>query len=206
MKTFSYPLSLHNYLKNIPPPGTGRFPLSKEEVTTDGEGDDAYTSAIVALELEGGLPQPPSNIDETETSEPARSATANENVVAPNFNDVLPPNARAGPRMMHLLWVLSAHLGWTVDDNQGTASVYVDRRILIGAQWLSISLTAAPSFWTLFARYAKWIPTQPIDYPLEALPFDVETKMRCCFLFESCSSDRSYRYALTLVLSFPSGF
>jgi hypothetical protein len=179
MPALSYPLSLHNYLKNIPPPGTGRFPLSKEEVTTHGESDDAYTSAIAVLEFEGGVgPQPPSNMDGTETSEPARSATANENVVAPNFNNVLPPNARVGPRMMNAVWVLSAHLGWTVDDNQGAASVYVDRRILIGAQWLSISLMAAPLFWTLFARYAKWIPTQPIDYPLEALPFVAETKMR----------------------------
>jgi hypothetical protein len=35
----------------------------------------------------------------------------------------------------------------------------------------------APLFWTLIARLAIWVPTTPVDYKLEALPYIVENEM-----------------------------
>lgn len=159
----TYPLSLRNYLQNVPPPGSGRFALCE---VVDKE-DQTLTVQEVTLttyenDREFGI----------RTPQPQRSDIRVQH--AGPFNIARPP----GPRLLTLLWVFSSHMGWTVDDNQGTASVYVDRRILIGAQWLSISLMAAPLFWTLVARSARWIPTTPVDYPLEALPFHVETELR----------------------------
>jgi hypothetical protein len=181
-----HPLSLRNYLRNIPPPGAGRFPLSTE-VGMDEEEETGITPKIEELFVEDEATEESSSsfasTDEANPNNDDQQERLDQNneidFQAPVLiNDHLPPVNARGPRILNLLWVLSANLGWTVDDNQGAASVYVDRRILIGAQWLSISLMVAPLFWTLFARYAQWIPTTPVDYPLEALPYNVETELR----------------------------
>lgn len=39
-------------------------------------------------------------------------------------------------------------------------------------------LMIAPLLLTLTARYAQWIPTQPVDYNLEGLPFPLHNEMR----------------------------
>ena len=165
-----YPLSLRNFIRNVPPPGSGRFALCEVVKTENG----GFVVQEVYL---------PSVHNTSDDAERLRSAPSHRSSVQPlhvaGVHMVRPP----GPRILNLLWILSAHMGWTVDDNQGAASVYVDRRILIGAQWLSISLMAAPLFWTLIARSARWIPATPVDYPLEALPFHVETELR--YLSES---------------------
>jgi hypothetical protein len=165
----TYPLSLRNFIWNVPPPGSGRFSLCEVVATESGRG---LVQEVVL----------PNNPDSTQGGEILQSSSRRSDVHsfhAAGRHAIRPP----GPRILHLLWILSAHMGWTVDDNQGAASVYVDRRILIGAQWLSISLMAAPLFWTLIARFARWIPATPVDYPLEALPFHVETELR--YLSES---------------------
>ena len=182
-----HPISLHNYLRNIPPPGTGRYALSAEAPVGvwEEEEDVEIETRIEELLVEDKMvDQSLSQSDsETQPNHDGQQGNLNQNnfigVHGPglNNNHLRAPNAR-GPRLLNLLWVLSAHLGWTVDENHGTSSVYVDRRILIAAQWLSISLMVSPLFWTLFARYAQWVPTKPVDYTLSALPFTTETEMR----------------------------
>ena len=68
-----------------------------------------------------------------------------------------------GPRVVNLLWFVSAHFGWTVDDTQGAGSVLVDRKILIASQWVSNSLIAMPLLWTLLSHYVKQIAPRPIE-------------------------------------------
>ena len=182
----TYPLSLHNYLHNIPSPGMGRYPLSTETTVSPEESEEgsvALPTRISPLLFDSGVQRYEERNDgiSNPNDDLGRFINAHQNDGNVNHhqNHLPPPiHGGRGPRALNLLWVVSANLGWTVDDNQGASSVYVDRRILIGAQWLSISLMVAPLFWTLFARYAKWIPTTPVDYPLQGLPFDVETEMR----------------------------
>jgi len=84
-----------------------------------------------------------------------------------------------GPRLFNMLWSISAHLGWSVDDpGQTAASVVVDRRLLIGLQWLSVTLMAAPLVCTLVARCVYWIPCKPVDYRLEDLPYPLTSELR----------------------------
>ncbi len=169
-----YPQSLRAFIQNIPAPGSGRFPLSISVEREDGSVQIQETmfhdEDNVVLSNDSGTLEYQDHI--------TAQISARHHDFQNQFNLAVLHQPRPGPRILNLLWVLSAHLGWTVDDNQGAASVYVDRRILIGAQWLSISLMAAPLFWTLLARYARWIPATPVDYPLQALPFHVETELR----------------------------
>ena len=165
----TFPLSLRNFIRNVPPPGSGRFALCEIVQTENGR---CFVQEVF-------LPAGHETSDGERLHPPPSHRSRVQPIHVAGVHVVRPP----GPRILNLLWILSAHMGWTVDDNQGTASVYVDRRILIGAQWLSISLMAAPLFWTLLARSVRWIPATPIDYPLEALPFHVETELR--YLSES---------------------
>jgi hypothetical protein len=196
--------SLQNYLSNTPPPGMGRVPLCNvvEDAGSSihgNTGDRMMTGQIVELAIETDTESPTETAGDRsmnwDSSLVGQSLANNFHVGqphvidegVPNINnrnprqhdEELPAALRRRPLALNLLWILSAHLGWTVDDNQGPASVFVDRRILIGAQWFSISLMAAPLFLTLFARYALWIPARPVDYALQALPFDIDSEMRC---------------------------
>jgi hypothetical protein len=200
----TYSWSLQNYLFNTPPPGVGRFPLctviedegSRIQGNTDGR---MMAGQIVELAIETDTESSTemdsdrsmnwdlslvghsgANIFHVDHPHVMAEGVPNINNGNPRQHDEeLPAALRRGPLALNLLWILSAHLGWTVDDNQGPASVFVDRRILIGAQWFSISLMAGPLFLTLFARYALWIPARPVDYTLQALPFDIDNEMRC---------------------------
>jgi hypothetical protein len=171
-----YSFSLRNYLRNIPPPGAGRFPLSTE-VAMEATEDATHATRIKEFFLDD------EKIEGASESSTEENSSGQRDLPNPNNGIDFQPHHHAmhharGQRVHNLLWVLSTHLGWTPDDNQGAASVYVDRRILIGAQWFSISLMAAPLFWTLLARYTSWIPATPVDYPLRALPFSVESELR----------------------------
>ena len=179
--------SLLNYIFNIPAPGAGRFALCTCASHAPREDEVETTTSIEELFVENDFLEGTTSLSRGSDADPTdENDGAEEESVNGNMNNFradldnlhLPPIHARGPRFMNLLWVLSAHLGWTADDNQGAASVFVDRRILIGAQWLSISLMAAPLFWTLLARYEGWIPATPVDYPLQALPYTVENELR----------------------------
>ena len=203
--------SLQNYVQNVPPPGVGRFPLSAKESPEGG-----HRSELVSLHVR------PSN----DRLVPARGTTENGNDdelsrgpgEAPNravnvARQQQPPqnghqNGRPqpfvdanvrGPQVVNLLWLISAHFGWTVDNTQGAGSVLVDRRILIASQWISNSLMAMPLLWTLLARYVKWITPKPIDYHLEGLPYEVGNEMRFLTATE-CGSAACFVLALWLMM------
>ena len=188
----TYRISLNNYLMNIPAPGMGRFSLcTKQEDGSSGgagitsrENTASNDCQIVELLFETSSNEAirPNEVDERSVAGEADGTFGEQDNVPIGVrnNNVFHENLLApmrGPRALNLLWMMSAHFGWTVNDYDGS-SVFVDRRILIGSQWFSISLMTAPLFWTLFARYAQWIPAQPVDYTLEALPFDVDNEMR----------------------------
>ena len=149
-------LSLFNYLMNIPAPGMGRFPLCTKRSGDSETGRGEANARIDELIFETNSSRDSSRshapfdgdgrIDDTVDVPPTRENDAHNGNI-PRDNQMPPMR---GPRALNLLWIMSAHLGWTVDENDGS-SVFVDRRILIGAQWFSISLMTAPLFWTLFA-------------------------------------------------------
>ena len=103
---------------------------------------------------------------------------ANENLA--NLPGVNPPLMRGpGPRLLNLLWSVSAQLGWSVDDpGQTASSVVVNRKLLIGVQWLSLTLMAAPLVLTLGARSMYLVPCKPVDYYLEDLPYPLVSELR----------------------------
>ena len=89
-----------------------------------------------------------------------------------------------GPRLLNLLWAISAQLGWGIDDgSQAAHSVYVKRELLIALQWLSLTIMAAPLFWTLVVRAISWVPCKPVDYLVD-LPYRLtnnEMRYVCAF-------------------------
>ena len=100
-------------------------------------------------------------------------------VGANNMNGAPPLLRGPGPRLLNLLWAISAQLGWAVDDgSQAATLVYVKRELLIALQWLSLTLMAAPLFWTLVARAVHWIPCRPVEYLLEDIPYQLTSEMR----------------------------
>jgi hypothetical protein len=164
-----YPLSLQNFLRNIPPPGTGRFALSTGTGLATELSDSSLDIKELAIEVET-FP------NHRRSREPLEDEDREEHVGGILLN--LPAQRR--PHLLSLLLVLSNRLGLTTsdDDVRGAPSVHLERRILIGAHWLSISLMILPLFVTLSARYLKWIPIMPVDYHLESLPYVTENKMR----------------------------
>jgi hypothetical protein len=172
-KPLFYPLSLLSYLQNIPPPGAGRFPFSTGIAT------DAAESVSHIQELRVDVEE----FSDTSSVGSTRDRGRVEDQEQNDMNNILGGRANNDaaaprPRIVRYLWAMATYMGLTIEDNRGATSVYVDRRILIGAHWLSISLMTAPLFWTLIARLAMWVPTTPVDYKLEALPYIVETEMR----------------------------
>ena len=83
-----------------------------------------------------------------------------------------------GPRVINLLWLLSARLGWRVDDGRRPGAMFVNRGILIAAQWLANTLAALPLALSLTARFALLVPSVPLDYHLDGLPYTVRKRMR----------------------------
>lgn len=158
--------SLIIYSDGIPPPGVGQFPLSQRLDRSE----TRLSNPIAPLEIDDDE-QVVRTI--SQSPEQPRGST-----LASHQREPVGLVHDRGPQILRLLWVLGAQLGLAVIDSPDVASVFVDRTILIASQWVSISLMAAPLFWTLCARYARLIPTQPIDYSLEDLPFQISNKMR----------------------------
>jgi len=193
----SHYISLRNFIKNIPPPGNGRFALSASKFYKDKHEDfligtefgflDKRHSSVEELIFEEGIQmQGPVSVVESsdkhkliqQNSSSQNLGTANDNFglqEAANINNAMLPR---GPRVLNFLWMMSAQLGFVVENNHGATSVYVDRRIVIGAQWLSISLMISPLFLTTFARYIQLIPITPTTYKLEGLPYHIENRMK----------------------------
>jgi len=165
--TSSTTLSMHNYLKNIPPPGEGHFALSVWAVGDGNRGN--RTSQIVSMEFDTDLEDVVPGFAAREREDAARAQGGDVEAARPRRRGAAPPgNLRGGARFFHLLWVLGAQLGLAVNDSPENAStVFVDRRLLVACQWICISLMAVPHLLTLSGRWLRWIPARPIDYELE---------------------------------------
>jgi len=83
-----------------------------------------------------------------------------------------------GPRIINLLWLISSHLGWSVDDDRRPGAYHVERGILIATQYLSNTLMLLPLFLTLVARHLMFITPSPLEYHLEGLPYVEVKRMR----------------------------
>eukprot|EP00536_Pseudo-nitzschia_multiseries_P009518 jgi/Psemu1/288517/fgenesh1_pg.267_\ len=195
-----YPISVRNFIRNIPFPGNGRFALSagkcdgaqRENLLDSGEFWYLKTrhSEVRELIFEGktDFPSSSNKIRRDQKTEQRWSLQESFPPLGDGFglqdaagiNNAILPH---GPRILNILWMLSSQLGWTVDNNERTNSVYVDRRILIAAHWLSITLAFFPLLVTLLARYFQYIPATPTSYHLDGLPYNVDNKMR--FLTEN---------------------
>ena len=223
--------SMRRYLRNIPPMGMGRFPLSIDDGAVPGYDDkpskeeeknlelseereqnsvdnNSSTTSVLFLATSRLVPiSVPILQEETTLSRKSPIETSSstlqaetiyrtsqrpeevrpQGVVGNNANGnfanlpgVNPPLLRGpGPRLLNLLWSISAQLGWSVDDpGQTASSVVVNRKLLIGVQWLSLTLMAAPLVLTLGARSMYLVPCKPVDYYLEDLPYALVSELR----------------------------
>lgn len=214
-ESWNHVTSLSNYRQNIPPPGVGRFSLSNTKISEGSGPADSAHEELVALHMNvsDGIQSMAGRhgIDQIDwlVRGPGEHAADGEGAGRPhrpidtgNQNAGPPPFMGAqgnGPRVVNLLWLMSAHFGWAVDDTQGAASVLVDRKILIATQWVSNSLMTLPLLWTLLARYVKWITSKPINYYLEGLPHEVDNEMRYLTAAE-CGSAAVLVLALWLIM------
>ncbi|GKY98131.1 hypothetical protein MPSEU_000770900 [Mayamaea pseudoterrestris] len=151
--------SMHCYLHGIPPPGTGRYPLSRLS-------DDLGT--IVPLELTDR--EPPVLIQNAHESSDAAGDARNVRLPpAP----LIPFFARR--RVLRFLWSIASQIGSAIRDDANAAIAVIDRRVLIATQLISLAFTAAPLMCTLVSRYLSWMPAQPIQQELNELIFETTT-------------------------------
>ena len=188
----SHSISLRHFFKNIPANGSGRFAINTTECEVHSNEnfwflEEMFRGRVSEYSFEDKLHavhRSNSNKHEVDVHAPSRQIFSPEDVfsvrqVAAENNHGL---AR-GPRILNALWFFSSQLGWIVGNNRSTDSVYVERRILIAAQCLSLTLMLLPILSTLFARYFQLIPAIPTLYHLDGLPYETENKMR--FLTEA---------------------
>lgn len=203
---FHYISSMESYVRNVPSPGVGRFALS-DVVTTersDNDGADLVDGevrlhrALEPVEDEnaaGTDGAPEDNLDAARVAEAARADLAANNGGNGGNQEPMPPappqgnnpvgwpafghgNVAGGPRVLNLIWLISAQMGWSVDDSRTPGSIMVDRRIVIATQWLGNSFCAVPLILNLLLRFGMWVTPSPLDYHLDGLPFVVEKQMR----------------------------
>lgn len=163
--------SMSCFLLDIPPPGTGRFPLSCS---------DESSQVIVKLDLslDGGQNNVAGAAAETRQSTETETAQA-EPAVQIRANELPRQPARLPRRrFFQLLWILAAQMGFVLHDpaTSSSCSVLVDRRILIATHWICIVLMTGPLSTSLFLRSCKWIPTQPLQQELNDLFFIESTR------------------------------
>jgi hypothetical protein len=164
---------LDDFIRNMPPPGMGRFAFSEldndavrnnEQIVALALHFDGHESAHGAENVVNGTPH----------------AGGADPIDVANNQERLNPlllGAR-GPRLFNLFWLLSSHLGWSIQESQGGSPVMVERRVLIASQWVANSAMAMPVLYTLLARAVEWISPKPIEYHLEGFPYGLDNEMR----------------------------
>jgi hypothetical protein len=154
--------NLSTYVHGTPPPGVGRFALSKSvSATNDGP--------LTIVEMN------PHDVIEVHAACDAESSAVHRNRPR-HLPHRDPPVENRGLQFVQLLWSLGAQLGLAVRPDG--PPVFVDRKILIASQWMAISIMIGPLLVTLLTRCAFRIPSQPVDYNLDGFPFDLSSKMR----------------------------
>ena len=173
--------SLENFVHNVPGAGHGRFLLSDARILPRmhrifSSLDNVAIfplSVYTPFEMNAVVTSVPSNQSQQQLAgrvQAAEGAAGN-----PEHQE---ERGAGGPRIINLLWLISSHLGWSVDDDHRPGAHHVERGILIATQWLSNTLMALPLFLTLVARYLMFITPSPLDYHLEGLPFVEVKRMR----------------------------
>lgn len=152
-----------DYICNIPAPGTGRFAFSGIDESAQRNDDQIFSLSLVAGDLQGG--------DDTNIPTVDADLHANDHfqqrLVGPR-----------GPRLFNLFFRLSSRLGWSIQESDGGSPVMVERRVLIASQWVANSAMAMPVLYTLMARAVERISPKPINYHLEGIPYELDSKMR----------------------------
>ena len=173
--------SYDEYMQNVPSPGLGRFAVSRPISRNNPQ----FGTANFPVPFIGPF-NVQTNIDFSRAEVfsitlPSGTSRTN-NAYVPRReqenNDDANEGAAAAPRMINLLWLISAQLGWSVNDDRNPGAVLVERGILIAAQWLSNTLMALPIFLTLVARYTMRIMASPLDYYLDGLPYVQQSQMQ----------------------------
>ena len=183
----SHSISLRNFIQNIPAPGNGRFAINTTERQVDRnlwflEKSHENVTEFNFEENLHSLGRSNSVQKEVDVHDPSRQS------ITPGDFDIFGvpqvPGANnhvlaRGPRLLNILWSFSSQFGWRTGNNPTEKdSVYVDRRILIAAQCLSLTFTLLPISVTLFGRYFQLIPATPTSYHLDGIPYETDNKMR----------------------------
>ena len=195
--------SYQDYLQNVPPPGIGRFSVTRLE-----QGENS-ASLVPLIPENVATDVTPSSAEVLQSNPPNNNNNANHRAVGadeeqegPNvhdrFNPILAPGR--GPRLFNLFWLMSSHFGWNVAESQGGLPVLVDRQILIASQWVANSLMALPLLYTLLARAAGWITTKPLDYHLEGLPYFVDDNEMRYLSASECAYSAATLFLLWLIM------
>ena len=180
-------ISLRYFIQNTPAPGSGRFAISRNEHDVhknhnfwflEEKCHGRVTECVFDENLHELRPSNSQKQDETRAPSQDTSPPGDGLVDVPQVPIAMNHAPARGPRLIHTLWFFSSQLGWNVDSNATTDSVYVDRRILIAAQCLALTTALLPIVTSLFARYFQLIPTVPTLYHLDGLPYETENKMR----------------------------
>jgi hypothetical protein len=177
-----HPISLRNFIQNIPALGKGRFPCSSAECDSDVwflEKSQGKVTEFVFEEKLHGLSYSSSSEGISGLQNLSEQNLQFDDAfglqqVAGADNNILP----RGHRILNVLWSFSSQLGWTVDENQNVHSVYVDRRILVATQCLSVTSMLLPLLVSLLGRNFQLIPATPTSYLLEGLPYELDDEMR----------------------------
>jgi hypothetical protein len=190
--------SLENFVHNVPGAGHGRFLLSNAKAlphvrqNMELSGPFVLTPfdnvRIVPLsvytpgEMNAAATGVPLDMMQNFTSNQSQQQRAGRVQAAAGEAAGNPANQEerdaGGPRIINLLWLISSHLGWSVDDDRRPGAHHIERGILIATQWLSNTLMTLPLFLTLVARSLMFITPAPLEYHLEGLPFVEVKRMR----------------------------
>ena len=194
-QAISYPISLRNFIQNIPAPGNGRFAFNTSKCSDTKKNSLDFQHLLRLGNCHTEVKE--LNFDEnlhylgrsalherkTNVQNLSQDAPDGGNVHLRQFagaNNALVPR---GPRIRDAVRFLFSQLGLRIDDRQTGNPVHVERSILIVSHCLSLMFAILPLLVTLFARYFQLVPAQPISYLLHGLPYDIDNKMR--FLSEA---------------------
>jgi hypothetical protein len=185
--------SMHCYLHGIPPPGTGRFPLSRREDSTVLLSEP---KKIISLDLSLHEERDPAFSSRQDIHEP-HNAPDEARIGLRRPIDQRPVNAGPRRRLFRVFWTFASQLGLDIRDDTNASVAIFNRRTLIAAQWICLFFMAAPLAVTLTARYMSRMPTQSLQQELNDLLYSKSSPKDLRFL----SARESGAVALILLVS-----
>ena len=147
----NFQTSMAHFISNIPLPGQGRLLLSSPRGQRDE--DTSIASLYTRVQPYSDIVFPMIPDTQRPTESPANSPQPQRNNGENNLALNLPD--------LNVVWLITRHLGWTVDDDENRGSVMVDRRILIAVQWFSNTIMVSSLLASLLSRRYM---TTPMDF------------------------------------------